>query len=68
MLRRDVAYFTLVSPPGQHARFRPLRLIVDETSQEDAVHLLVVGLWYQGLVLPLAFESVLSAGPFGAPR
>ena len=44
-------------PPGQHARFRPLRLIVDETSQEDAVHLLVLGLWYQGLVLPLAVRA-----------
>lgn len=40
--------------PAQHARFRPVRLVVDESSQADAVHLLVVGLWYQGMVLPLA--------------
>lgn len=37
-----------------HARFLPLRLVVDETSTEDRVHVLVVGLAYQGLVLPLA--------------
>ncbi len=44
-------------PDRAHARFRPVRLVVDETSQEDAVHLLVVGLWYQGLVLPLAVRA-----------
>jgi hypothetical protein len=36
-----------------HARFRPLRLIVDESSHTDQVHLLVIGLAYQGIVLPL---------------
>jgi hypothetical protein len=46
-----------VLPAAHHARFRPLRVVVDETSQEDAVHLLVVGLWYQGLVLPLAVRT-----------
>ena len=39
---------------AHHARFSRLRVVVDESSDEDAVHLLVVGLWYQGLVLPLA--------------
>jgi hypothetical protein len=43
--------------PSHHARFRPVRLVVDETSQEDAVHLLVIGLLYQGLVLPLAVRA-----------
>src|SRR4051812_40608396 len=32
----------------------PLWVVMDETSQEDAVHLLVAGLYYQGIVLPLA--------------
>jgi hypothetical protein len=41
-------------PAAQHARFRPVRLVVDESSQTDAVHILVVGWWYQGVVLPLA--------------
>jgi hypothetical protein len=40
--------------PRQHDRFRPVRLVIDETSQDDAVHALVIGLWHQGLVLPLA--------------
>jgi hypothetical protein len=39
---------------AHHACFGRLRIVVDETSDQDAVHLLVVGLWYQGLVLPLA--------------
>ena len=43
--------------PVQHARFRPVRLVVDETSQDDAVHLLVIGLWYQGMVLPVAVRA-----------
>jgi hypothetical protein len=32
----------------------PLRVVVDETTDQDAVHALVVGLVYQGLLLPLA--------------
>jgi hypothetical protein len=39
---------------AHHARFRPLRLVVDETSVDERAHVLVVGLAYQGLVLPLA--------------
>jgi len=45
------------TPAGHHARFRPVQIVVDETSQEDAVHLLVVGLLYQGLTLPLAVRA-----------
>ena len=41
------------SGPGHHRRFRPLHLVLDESSKTDQVHLLVVGLAYQGLVLPL---------------
>jgi hypothetical protein len=36
-----------------HRRFLPLRLVVDESSVEDRGHLLVIGLAYQGVVLPL---------------
>lgn len=36
-----------------HRRFLPLRLVVDESSVEDRVHILAVGLAYQGVVLPL---------------
>ena len=41
------------SGAGHHRRFRPLHLVLDESSKTDQVHLLVVGLAYQGLVLPL---------------
>jgi hypothetical protein len=37
-----------------HRRFMALRVIVDETSKADQVHVLVAGLAYRGLVLPLA--------------
>lgn len=36
-----------------HRRFLPLQLVVDESSVEDRVHILAIGLAYQGLVLPL---------------
>jgi hypothetical protein len=42
------------APPSPQAGSRPVRVVVDETSKEDQVHLLVAGLAYQGLVLPLA--------------
>jgi hypothetical protein len=51
---------------GHHRRFRPVRLVVDETSQEDAVHLLVVGLLYQGVVLPLAVRAWPQNAPLPA--
>lgn len=39
---------------AHHRRFLPIHLIIDESSKEDQVHLLVIGLVYQGIVLPLA--------------
>jgi hypothetical protein len=36
-----------------HRRFLPLHLVVDESSVDDRVHILAIGLAYQGLVLPL---------------
>jgi hypothetical protein len=41
----------------QHRRFMALRVIVDETSKADQVHVLVAGLAYRGLVLPLAVRT-----------
>ena len=40
-----------------HRRFMALRVIVDETSKADQVHVLVAGLAYRGLVLPLAVRT-----------
>jgi hypothetical protein len=55
---------------AHQARFGRLRIVVDESSAEDAVHLLVVGLWYQGLVLPVAVRvwapnTPLADGEYG---
>jgi hypothetical protein len=38
---------------GHHARWIGVRLIVDETTHTDQTHVLVVGLAYRGVVLPL---------------
>lgn len=38
----------------QHRRFRPVEIILDDSSQGEHVHLLVGGLAYHGIVLPLA--------------
>ncbi len=54
------------SGAGHHRRFRPLRLIIDETSTADHVHLLVIGLAYQGLVLPLAVRCWQQNAPLPA--
>lgn len=43
--------------PAEHERFTRLRLVIDETSDKDAVHLLVVGLYYQGVVVPLGVRA-----------
>lgn len=41
-----------------HAEHFPrLRIIVDETSKEDDVHILVAGLGYQGAAIPLAIRT-----------
>ena len=37
-----------------HRRFPPLRIVLDETSQDERVHVLTAGLAYRGIVLPLA--------------
>jgi hypothetical protein len=42
------------SGPAHHARFHGLRLVLDESSQAEHVHLLVIGLPLAGVVLPLA--------------
>lgn len=48
------AAMTGSTPTPPRAACPPVRVVVDETSKEDQVHLLVAGLAYQGLVLPLA--------------
>jgi hypothetical protein len=42
------------SGAAHHARFRGVRLVLDESSQAEHVHLLVIGLPIGGVVLPLA--------------
>jgi hypothetical protein len=41
----------------QHRRFVGVRVVVDETSKADRVHVLVAGLAYRGIVLPLAVRT-----------
>jgi hypothetical protein len=41
----------------------PVRLVLDESSKEDQVHLLVLGLAYQGIVLPLAVRCWPQTAP-----
>lgn len=45
------------SGPAHHARFIAVRLVVDATTKSDQVHILTVGLAYQGIVVPLAVRS-----------
>jgi hypothetical protein len=40
-----------------HARWYPLTLIVDETTVCDSVHVLAVGLAYQGIAVPLGVRT-----------
>lgn len=54
------------SGAGHHRRFRPVRLIIDETSTADHVHLLVIGLAYQGLVLPVTVRCWQQNAPLPA--
>jgi hypothetical protein len=54
------------SGAGHHRRFRPLRLVVDESSTADRVHLLLIGLAYQGLVLPLGVRCWEQNAPLPA--
>jgi len=46
---------TAASP--HHARWRGVRLVLDETSHTDQTHVLVVGLAYRGVVLPLGVRT-----------
>jgi len=57
--------------PYHHRRFRPLRLVVDESTVEDRVHILALGLAFQGVVLPLGVRcwpqnTPLPAGEYWA--
>jgi hypothetical protein len=45
------------TPACQHERFIGVVIVVDESSQEDAVHLLVAGVPIGGVVLPLALRT-----------
>lgn len=45
------------TPPWQHAQFVALTVVLDESSQEDKVHLLVAGVPIGGIVLPLAIRT-----------
>jgi hypothetical protein len=44
-------------PSPHHARWRGVRLVLDETSHTDQTHVLVVGLAYRGVVLPLGVRT-----------
>jgi hypothetical protein len=41
---------------AQHARFRPIHLVLDETSVDDRLHVAVVGLVVAGVTLPLGLR------------
>ena len=45
------------APSPHHARWRGVRLVLDETSHTDQTHVLVVGLAYRGIVLPLGLRT-----------
>lgn len=42
---------------GHHGRWIGVRVVVDETTKDDGVHVLVVGLAYRGTVVPLALRT-----------
>jgi hypothetical protein len=46
-----------VAQPPHHARWIGVRLLVDETTLADHTHVLVVGLAYRGIVLPLGLRT-----------
>jgi hypothetical protein len=45
------------APAFHHERFMGVAIVLDESSQEDEVHLLVAGLPFGGVVLPLAVRT-----------
>jgi hypothetical protein len=44
-------------PNPHHARWRGVRLVLDETTHTDQTHILVLGLVYRGGVVPLAVRT-----------
>ena len=44
------------SEPWHAVRFPCLRIVVDESTKRDSVHILAAGLSYQGIVIPLAIR------------
>jgi hypothetical protein len=42
---------------GHHGRWLGVRVVIDETTKDDGVHVLVVGLAYRGTVVPLALRT-----------
>jgi len=54
------------SGAAHHARFLPLTVVLDESTKEDEVHLLVAGLAYQGILLPLAVRVWEQGAPLAA--
>ncbi|HEY7064514.1 MAG TPA: transposase [Chloroflexota bacterium] len=51
------------APSPRHARWRGVRLVIDETSHTAQTHVLVVGLAYRGVVVPLGVRT----GPQNQP-
>jgi hypothetical protein len=51
---------------GHHRRWIGVRLIVDETTHTDQTHVLVVGLAYRGVVLPLGVRTWAQNTPAAA--
>jgi len=50
-------------PSPHHARWRGVRLVVDETTHTDQTHVLVVGLAYRGVVVPLGLRTWPQTAP-----
>jgi hypothetical protein len=42
---------------GHHGRWLGVRVVVDETTKDDGVHVLVLGAAYRGIVVPLALRT-----------
>ena len=57
LVTHDHTIGTRAHHAGHHARWRGVRLVVDETTKEAETHVLVVGLAYRGLVVPLGVRT-----------
>lgn len=53
----DHSIGTRPAQAGHHTRWIGVRLVVDETTHTDQTHVLVVGLAYRGVVLPLGVRT-----------